>query len=317
MKNELKKLFTGYWNYLAVNAACELKLFDKISEGKTSIEKLCIENKWDNQTLTTLILELKKQGFLKCSDEIELSEKGLLLTSNHPETLLHSCMHWADEHLTVWQNISYTIKTGDSVFEKIYEKPFFDYLNSNPQKLDSYHKAMFEYARDDYKNISSLIDFSKHEIVIDIGGGYGALINELKKQNAQLRCILFDLPEVIKNMSGNNIEKIPGSFFEKIPIQADALILSRVIHDWNNEKAKLILKNCYQALNKNGVLYLIEILLDKVEQDVNLLSLNMKAVCNSYERMYSEYLILLENEGFKVMKTEQLNELQFVITACK
>ena len=317
MKDNLKSFFTEHWKYMAVNAACELELFDKIIQGQTTIQKLCDINRWDYQSVSILVLELKKQGFLDCIDEIMVSEKGALLTSNHPESLLNACMHWADEHLTVWQNLSYTIKTGKSTFEKIYAEKFFDYLDNHPDKLDKYHKAMFEYARDDYKNLSSLIDFSGHKVVLDIGGGYGALLKELKNQNQHLRCVLFDLPEVIKNVTIENIEKLSGSFFKEIPVKTDALILSRVIHDWDDQNAILILKNCYNSLQQGGKLYLIENLTDKLNQDVNLLSLNMKAVCNSYERTYSEYLLLLKNAGFKLSYTKKLNELQHVISLVK
>ena len=51
---------------------------------------------------------------------------------------------------------------------------------------------------------------------------------------------------------------VSGNFFETIPFIADAIILKSVIHDWNDERSSLILRNCHRALPKNGTLLLVE-----------------------------------------------------------
>ncbi len=172
---------------------------------------------------------------------------------------------------------------------------------------------MYEYARDDYKNLPELIDFSKYKSVMDIGGGYGAIIQNIKLKNPQLECILFDLPEVIQNVNIQGVTAIGGSFFEKIPVQADAVILSRVIHDWNDHKANIILQNCYRVLYKNGTLYIIENCLDNTSIDLSLLSLNMTVICGSHERTSTEYIQLAQNVGFEYKNQTKLNELQTIL----
>jgi C-methyltransferase len=57
------------------------------------------------------------------------SQKAIL------KSLKYACMNWSGEHLTAWQNLDFSIKTGNSSFEEIYKKPFFDFLNDNPEKL--------------------------------------------------------------------------------------------------------------------------------------------------------------------------------------
>jgi C-methyltransferase len=71
-------------------------------------------------------------------------------------------------------------KDRKSSFEAIYNKPFFDFLNENPEKFYAYHKAMYQYAKDDYKTLPDVIDFSKHKSVMDVGGGYGAVLENIK-----------------------------------------------------------------------------------------------------------------------------------------
>jgi hypothetical protein len=317
MKNELKNIFTEHWKYLAVNTACKLGLFDTLEVPKTTKE-LFKELNLNENNLSLLLQALCSTDFLKCADnKFCLTEKSALLTENHPESLKYACMNWAGEHLTVWQNLDYSIKTGKSTFENIYNDNFFDYLNKHPEKLDNYHKAMFEYARDDYKTLPDLVDFSKHKSIIDVGGGYGAIINAIKEKYPQIECYLFDLPKVIENIKTTNIQKISGNFFESIPQIAEAIILPRVLHDWDDEKAIAILQNCYNALPSNGTLYVIENCADKIDIDLSLLSLNMIVMCESYERTSQKYISLAQKMRFKIKSEIKLNELQTILIFVK
>ncbi|GHU55915.1 methyltransferase [Bacteroidia bacterium] len=312
MKNELKNMFTEHWKYLAVNAACKLNLFDALEIPMTAKE-LSEKLSSDERNLATLLKALCSIDFLKCTNgKFSLTEKSELLTENHPESLKYACMNWAGEHLTAWQNLDYSIKTGQSAFENLYQSNFFDYLNKHPDKLDNYHKAMFEYARDDYKTLPDLVDFRKHKSIMDIGGGYGAAINAIKSKYPTIECFLFDLQKVIENVQIENISKIAGDFFEDIPRLADAVILSRVLHDWNDEKATSILQNCYNALPSNGILYVIENCAEKIN-DIALLSLSMTLICKSYERTTKEYVSICEQNGFTFYSEQQLNQLQTIL----
>jgi carbamoyltransferase len=309
-------MFTEHWKYLAVNAACKLDLFDALEIPKTANELANALNLHE-KTLTHLLQALYNNEFLKnTGGKFSLTEKSKLLTENHPESLKYACMNWAGEHLTAWQNLDYSIKTGKSAFENLYQSNFFDYLDKHPEKLDAYHKAMFEYARDDYKHLPETVDFSKHKSVLDCGGGYGAVINAIKEKFPQIDCYLFDLPKVVENAQAKNIIKIGGSFFEKIPQVADAIVLSRVLHDWEDKKANLILKNSFEALPEGGTLYVIENFADKIS-DIDLLSLSMAVICESYERTETEYKYLLENAGFCINNVIRLNNLQHTIKSIK
>ena len=176
---------------------------------------------------------------------------------------------------------------------------------------------MFEYARDDYATLPLKVDFKNHKSIIDVGGGYGAAISAIKSSCPDINCALFDLKKVIENCNLPKIEVIVGDFFSTIPIGYDAIILSRILHDWNNEKCCVILENCFNALPKGGTLYIIENCSDLITVDLSLLSLNMLAMCESYERTLSEYKELFSKTRFIMKNTIQLNELQTIIIASK
>jgi hypothetical protein len=313
MRDKLKSFFTQHWSYMAVSAACKLNLFDNLQEAKTA-KQLANELSLNEEKLLLLLNALHNADYLeKNSDLYKVNSLSELLAEKNPESLKYACLNWSSEHLNAWQNLDFSIKTGNSSFEEIYKKPFFDYLNDNPEKLHAYHKAMYQYAKDDYKTLPDVIDFSKHKSVMDVGGGYGAVLENIKAKYSNVECILFDLPKVIEKVTIPYIQKISGSFFEKIPSQSEAIILSRVLHDWNDEKANIILKNCFEALLNNGILYVIENCTDKIKIYLSLLSLNMTAMCQSYERRSTQYILLCKNAGFQFDSETKLNELQTIL----
>ncbi len=314
MKSDLKNTFTTYWEYMALQTACKKNIFDLIFAGKNTIKKLLVSENFNEAVLTDLIDALEQAKTLTVvKNKIILTTKGELLTEQHKDTLKYACIHWAEETMTAWQNLNYTLTTGKQAFKHIFKKPFFDYLAEDKNKLEGYHKAMNEYARDDYKNICEKHDFNIHNSIIDVGGSLGALIKIIAKNNVNLKCYLFELPEVATLIKNNNYKIINGNFFDNIPQVAEALIMSRIIHNWNNLKALQILKNVYKSLPKNGTLYIIENLTDKIEDKASLLSLNMHLITDSYERSLLEYNILLEKTNFKYIEYKKINELQYLI----
>jgi len=314
MKIYLKSLFTEHWKYMAVSTACKMNLFEHLQEPKTAAElaEIC---KLNEVKLTLLLQALHSISFLekRKDNTFKINRISEFLTENHPDSLKYACMNWAEEHLTAWQLLEYSIQTGKSAFEKVYGKPYFEYLNEHPEKLHAYHQAMYEYARDDYQNLPKIIDFTKFSTLMDIGGGYGALLEIVQNACPTLKCILFDLPQVIKNVNIPNIQKISGNFFDAIPQVADAIILARILHDWNNQQASIILKNCFEALPDKGTLFIIENCTDKISEDLSLLSLNMTVMCESFERSSTEYIELATNAGFQFKKYRKLNDLQAVL----
>ena len=321
-KTELKQIFTQYWQGLALNAACKLELFDKIQQGQNQSQTLVQNNGWSVQGLENLLQFLENQAYLKrnAQGQIQVLEKGLLLCKSNPQGLYYACLNWAAEHLLAWQELSYSIETGKSSFEKLYQQNFFDYLDQNPQKQDHYHRAMAEYARDDYQNLGQILDFSQAQSLMDLGGGYGMALKSIKKTYPKLKCYLFDLPKVIAQIPPQDqasFEVIQGDFLKHIPALAQNLLLSRILHDWPDEQAQIILEHCHQALPQGGKLYLIENCSDQIDNDLSLLSLNMLCLCQSYERSSQAYENLAHQAGFKLEGSKKINDLQTALIFVK
>lgn len=315
----LKSFFTEHWKYMTVSTACKLNLFDVLELGeKTSLE-ISQDLDLTQQHTELLLAGLLSINFLnKENDQYTLNDVSVLLTENHPETLKYACLNWSGDHLQAWIALDQSIKTGKSFFQNSYDEDYFEFLNRDKEKLNQYHKAMFAYAKDDYQGITNKIDFRQHNSIMDVGAGYGAAISQIKENLPGLDCYLFDLPSVIDNCDLNSDVTLKvGDFFNEIPKVSEAIILSRILHDWNDEKARIILDNTYKALPDGGFLYLIENCSDKIDVDLSLLSLNMLVMCESFERSSYEYIALGNESRFIFKEAVALNELQTVLIFTK
>ena len=98
-------------------------------------------------------------------------------------------------------------------------------------------------------------------------------------------------------------EFIAGDFFAAVPPDGDAYVLSRVIHDWDDEAAVRILSNCRRAVRHGGTLLLIEAVLPEHarEQPAAIrMDLHMLALLHGRERTAAEYERLLGAAGFRL-----------------
>ena len=82
------------------------------------------------------------------------------------------------------------------------------------------------------------LEWRRDETVVDVGGGNGALLRELIKLRPELRGIVFDLPETVRDEAslGDRIEFVAGSFFESVP-GGGAYVLSGILHDWSDDES--------------------------------------------------------------------------------
>lgn len=157
-------------------------------------------------------------------------------------------------------------------------------------------------------------DFSSFNTVVDVGGGQGSLITTILKANLKLKGILFDVPNVIEDAKprlqgesfADRCTTIAGNFFKSVPSSGDAYLLKFIIHDWDDEKSLLILKNCHQAMSEDGKLLLFEQVITPGNNPSSsfgkLIDLNMLVMTGGCERTEGEYRSLLAAAGFKLTR---------------
>jgi 16S rRNA G1207 methylase RsmC len=165
-------------------------------------------------------------------------------------------------------------------------------------------------------DVLSAYEFSGISTLMDVGGGFGELISGILREYPSMRGILFDLPHCAEGASkhlsdagvADRCEFIAGSFFESVPPGADAIIMKSIIHDWNDERCKLILRNCHAALKRGDRLTVVDrVMPENLEPKAEHLSavlsdLNMLRGPGGCERTESEFRALMAKGGFSMRR---------------
>ena len=98
-------------------------------------------------------------------------------------------------------------------------------------------------------------------------------------------------------------EIVGGDFFEGVPTGADAYLLRTIIHDWTDEAALKILKNCRRAIRTDGRLLLVEMVLTPSSDPASaLMNLLMMVLTGGRERTESEFRSLLREADFSLAR---------------
>jgi 2-polyprenyl-3-methyl-5-hydroxy-6-metoxy-1,4-benzoquinol methylase len=151
-------------------------------------------------------------------------------------------------------------------------------------------------------------DFSRFERIVDVGGGQGLLLHGILSACPRVRGVLADQPFVVADAAAlrdgavaDRCEIAGIDFFQSVPEGGDAYIAKSVIHDWNDDDAVRILKNCRHAIRPDGTMLLIELILKPPNQPdfARFGDLQMLVVApGGRERTQAEYGALLAEAGF-------------------
>ncbi|MCZ8064870.1 MAG: methyltransferase [Microcystis sp. LE17-20D] len=131
------------------------------------------------------------------------------------------------------------------------------------------------------------------------------------EQYPHLKVILFDEEYVISHCQPtlekhgilHRCQPVGGNFFESVPSGGDGYLLKHIIHDWDDRRAIAILKNCCQALDSDGKVLVLEMVVPSGNNPsaAKMLDLNMLVMCpGGKERTAEEFEELLSQAGLKL-----------------
>ena len=295
----------GYWKTQTIKAAVELKVFDFLPGDENF---LAIKSGLGLAVLKRLLRALYELDLIyKDNDLLKPTEKGKLLQSDNEISLAAAAMHWAAEPYLTWLNLVDALKHNRQMYSQKHGDTVFKWLDRDKNTLQLYHTAMSAYAKHDYQDVANKIDLSKNHVVIDAGGGQGILLNYILQKYNHLEGILLERASVIQHLNQSSEKKhfslVDFDLFTKWPKQADAIFLSRVIHDWDDAHSIAILKNAKEALLSHGTVYLVEMLLDENSGNGGMLDLNMLLLTGGMERTKTQFADLVKQAELKIIDT--------------
>ncbi len=249
--------------------AAELRIADLLAGGPKHASELAQATKSHAPSLHRLLRALASLEL--CSERADgsfaLSPMGSLLRSDVSNSLRAWALWFGRHHWPVWGNLLHSVKTGESARKLVTGTDgFVGLLERDAETAALFNDTMLQLTRLAASEVARIYDFAGLRRIVDVGGGYGALLAAILEAHPHLHGVLLDLPHAIEGARTQMQERgltcrcefIAGSFFETVPAGADAYLLKDIIHDWNDERGTLILGNCRRAIPSGGRLLLIE-----------------------------------------------------------
>jgi O-methyltransferase len=204
--------------------------------------------------------------------------------------------------------LDHGVATGRSPFADTFGAGFWTWLAERPEERASFDRAMGGGKQRTAARLAEL-EWRDGEVVVDVGGGNGALLVELLRLRPALRGVVFDLPETDRDevTLGERIEFVAGSFFERVP-RGDTYVLAGILHDWDDEPAAAILRTIQAAAPAGARVLVLESVLEPGNEpsSAKWLDLVMLALVGGRERDERQWRELLDGTGFAVEAVQDL-----------
>jgi hypothetical protein len=198
------------------------------------------------------------------------------------------------------------IRTGEPSANHALRGGIWGYLKDDPEASRIFGEAMTAKAQGHIAAIVQSYDFSRFKVIADIGGGRGHLIEAVIAATPAASGVLFDQPHVIDEgtaVKSDRLKAVGGDFFTDPLPKADAYILMEVIHDWDDDASRKILRGIRRVAPEGATLLLIEALL-RNESSPNwptTLDIVMLTI-GGRQRTLEEYSALLRESGFALTR---------------
>jgi hypothetical protein len=303
----------GAWVSLCVRAACELAIMDALEEPLTLAE-LATRTSSDPTTLARLLRALVDLGLLaSANDRYTATPRGQVLRIEHPSGVRNlALMQTVIPNLSAWQHLADAVRTGGAVFENLHGLTSWEWLAAHPQEEALFNAAMARRAALQAAAVRAARDLSTARLIIDVGGGQGAMLADLLAHQPSLLGIVADRPEVAATAAaalaarglGERARAESADFFLEVPSGGDVYVLSNVLHDWDDADALSILRTVHHAMGPAARLLVVENVLDAAgrtpsqQRDLHLVDLHMLVMFGARERTKTEYDALLVATGF-------------------
>jgi O-methyltransferase domain/Dimerisation domain len=283
----------SFWSSKVLLTAVEFDLFTGLRDRQLTAKELGEELHLHPRAFRDFFDALVAMKFLEREGDGELSRyyntpSSALYLNRHSDCYIGGILIMLNQRLfKFWHDLPEALHTGKPQNEvKHGQKGIFEELYADVSKLEQFIGAMTGLSRLNFEALARKFDFSRYQTLCDVGGASGLLCIEAAKRHLHLRCTSFDLPPVepIAQRTiaaaglNSRISTASGDFFKDALPKADVITMGMILHDWNLEKKKDLIRAAYDALPPGGAFVAIEALIDDGRRENLfglLMSLNM------------------------------------------
>jgi hypothetical protein len=299
-----------------VRAAAELSLADHVAAGASTTEEIAKLEASDPATTYRLLRAAASLGLFASEGDrrFSVTPLGRLLRKGVPGSLREMArVHGLPAHWQSWGTLTDAVRAGQTQMNVALGLPagqdVFDYFAEHPEEGAVFAAAAMSDATGMMiEDVVSAVDLSAVSVAVDVGGAYGAQVQAMMQASPGLKGIVLDRPSVVDEAIRQAAEAgladrftgVAGNFFEEVP-SADLYLLKMILHDWDDDACRTILRNCRASARPGARALVVESVIGTIGEAsfAALLDMNMLAGTFGQERDYAEFDALYAATGWR------------------
>ncbi|MGC1269655.1 MAG: methyltransferase [Croceibacterium sp.] len=332
-QGELRAMLAGYWRPHAAVAAVRLGVADAMPADGSDIAAGDVATAVgaDPVALNRFLRALSSIGLVRdCgAGHFALTPVGACLRGDHPQSLKGMALHVGTRLSPAMANLHLCVRDGHPPAGVSYGPGGFAELKQDAVAAAIFNQSMADNSRRIAGEAAAAYDFTRFGTIIDVGGGYGAVLAQLLKAAPAATGSVLDLEHAREGAEklfaaeglADRAHFTTASFFEPFPEQADAYVLKYILHDWDEDHARRIVAQLGDAARaSNGTVVIIEkVMPEQVEpRDDHAIALQgdmTMMLWNGCERTEAGFADLLAHGGLALTATVPLADNHYVIEA--
>lgn len=311
----------GFWASKVLMTAVEMEVFTELAKHPSELETLQGRLGLHPRAARDFLDALVALQFLERRDGRYYNTPATdTFLDKRKASYVGGVLEMANHRLyPAWGRLTTALRTGLPQNElREGDGDTFAALYADPQRLKQFLRAMTGISRGSNMAIARKLSWGKYRTAVDVGTAQGDLIVQVALANPHLEGIGFDLPEVApvfeeyvdgQGLSGR-VRFMPGSFFDQPLPQADVVMMGHILHDWDLETKRMLIRKAYEAVPDGGALVVYESIIDD-DRSVNafglMMSLNMLVETpGGFDYTGADCAGWMRDAGFRETRVEHL-----------
>ena len=213
----------------AVGVAANLRVADHLADRPLDVDELAARTGSNPSALYRVLRALAAKGvFAETSRRVfSLTPLADFLRSDHPHSVreLFLITDVMRSDLAAFAEIEFSVRTGESAFERAHGEEFWAYLSARPDEQRGFDALMAAITRVEFEAVAPAYDWAQFDMVVDVGGGNGAFLGALLGRHPHMKGVLFDAAAVVERVDpilddpelATRCEVVAGDFREGVP----------------------------------------------------------------------------------------------------
>jgi len=311
----------GFWASKVLLSGVSLGVFTELAKKPGSLDEIQQRLGLHPRAARDFLDALVALRFLERTDGVYRNSAAAecFLDRNRP-SYLGGILEMAEHRLfRFWADLTEALRTGNPQNEtKGGGAPAFHVLYADPARLEQFLKAMTGISRVSNMMIAAKFPWADRRTFVDVGAAQGDLAVQVALAHAHLSGVGFDLPQVAPVFDAYMAEQgvagrvrfAAGDFFADPFPQAEVVMMGHILHDWNLEEKKQLIRKAYQAVPLGGALIVYDSMIDDDRRENAfglLMSLNMLIETRGgFDYTGADCVGWMKEAGFREARIEHL-----------